>query len=80
MEPRCDCGCFAPGVRDLDTDFLALGVREVDDGFQGANVRVGPDTRVLGRYAAFWEDGCGFHYGETGPAGDDAADWEEEIG
>lgn len=78
IEPRRDGGRLAPRVPELDADLLVLRVREGDDLRERLDLVVGPEPGVFRGDAALWCDCGGLDHAQAGPAGDDAAHWDEE--
>lgn len=78
-EPRCHGGRLPPRVRKLDSDLLVLGVCEGGERGKGGDLLVRPQPEVFWGDAALGSDGGRFHEGETGAAGDDAANYATSV-
>ena len=68
---------LAAGVGELDAGLLALRVDVVDDALEGRDLRVLPETGVLGRDAAIGENGGGLEDGERDAALGEGAEVHE---
>ena len=66
---------------ELDPDFLVLGMQEVGDTLYGGDLRVSPQSGVLGSDAPVGEDGAGFDNCQGGAAvGEGGEVHEVEVG
>ena len=73
VKPRRDSRCLAPGVRQLNRDFLVLRVRELDQSAERLDLGVRPESKVLRGDATLGYDGRCLDKGKARPAGEDAA-------